>query len=165
MKQANRCSKQAGVCFKAERCLFKSRQAPAIKRRTHLSEQSDTSFKQPILFRLILQARMSTNPEMISSEEISAILKQSAVCLRQVDACSNRPTSDSNRGVPCFVSLKFKRNNFVQNQPRQASTLVLVILVCKMPLKYLLKTILKEDHCTLLLSDGQCKTFQRVQLQ
>ena len=121
MKQANRCSKQAGVCFKAERCLFQSRQAPAIKRRTHLSEQSDTSFKQSILFRLILQARMSTNPEMIFSEEISAILKQSAVCLRQVDACSNRPTSDSNRGVPCFVSLKFKRNNFVQNQPRQAS--------------------------------------------
>ena len=76
--------------FKADMCLFQNRQAPALKRRAHVSKQASAYFKQHISSRLILQTRIFKNQKMVPLEKVSASLKQVATCLQQVDICSNR---------------------------------------------------------------------------
>ena len=88
-------------------------------------------------------------------------LKQAVACL-QVGTCSNKRTPDLNWRAPALL-LKIQKKQFYTNQPQQSFILVLVILVFKIPVKHLLKIILKEDHWTLLLPDEHWKNFPKDQ--
>ena len=126
-------SKQGKACFKADGHTFQNRRVRVLKNQHHPS----WFYRQPEFFKKIKKwisiCYFKTDGRLFTTS--GRLLKQADAWFKHVSLCF------------CFA--KIQKKQFCPNQPRQASTVVLVIPFCKMPVKHTLKAILKEDHLRL----------------